>query len=95
MHEECPESPARDSRYIFMMCLPVPIFFIGGKLTDVYRWRVLGALYEILWLPGVAFLFALLLYTSYSWYKVNFRSGSQFLYALIILSGTVCFMIFF
>lgn len=73
--------------------------FLGiAKLYDsaesgIYQVKVLGAIYEIVWLPLIVTLFAL----PFIWIFLTVKKKISFntmIFPLIILIGLICYMLF-
>ncbi|TDS52725.1 hypothetical protein [Myroides indicus] len=76
----------------------VVVFFLGiAKLYEItesgiYQAKVLGAIYEIVWLPLIVTLFAL----PFIWIFLTVKkkiSFSAMIFPLIILIGLICYML--
>ena len=46
-------------KLVFFLTIIVAYYWFLGQVTDVYRFEVVGAVYEILWLPVLVMLFVL------------------------------------
>lgn len=57
-------------------------FWIVSQNIDVYRYAIVGAVFEFLWLPIIATLLLMPLVSLYFWYKDKFKRKSKFLYLL-------------
>lgn len=71
----------------------VPLFFASGKYVDFYRFKVTGALFELLWLP---FLIMLLLIPAYSLYMVIRKETTGktcFVISLVVSLATIGWMV--
>lgn len=58
-------------------------FWIVGQTIDVYRYKIVGAIFEILWLPLILCVIAIPGLSFYFWSKEKFKINSKFLYLLI------------
>lgn len=59
-------------------------FWVTAYYTNVYRWAVGGAIFELLWLPMLMAVLALPVVSFLHWRKEKFRVPSLFLYALLV-----------
>jgi hypothetical protein len=69
------------------------LYWLLGKITDIYQITVLGVIYEILWLPMLALLFLLPIINTYAIFK---NKNSLFLYfnlALNIITILIVFLV--
>ena len=74
----------RTSKIIFFLTIAAAMFWILGKSINVYRWPLVGAIFEILWLPSLIILFILPIVSLLSWYKERFSLKSFNPYSIII-----------
>jgi len=77
---------------IFLVTLGASIFWIITKLVPIYENKIVGAVYEMLWLPVVIILFILPLFSFLLWAGEKFQVKSAHLFSIIlaaiaILSG--------
>ena len=79
---------------ILIMSILVSGFWWLGQVINVYRFDLVGAIYEILWLPVLAMLFILPIISLILWVKGKFNLGSLYLYSILIVVATILFMIF-
>ena len=79
---------------ILIMSILVSGFWWLGQVINVYRFDLVGAIYEILWLPVLAMLFILPIISLILWVKEKFNVGSLYLYSFLIIVATILFMIF-
>ena len=69
------------------------LYWLLGKITDIYQITVLCVIYEILWLPMLALLFLLPIINTYAIFK---NKNSLFLYfnlALNIITILIVFLV--
>ena len=78
---------------VFLLSILTAIFWYLGQLINVYRFAVVGAIFEILWLPMIALLIGLPIICFIHWRKDKFIHGSLYLYAMLILLSILIFMI--
>ncbi len=59
------------------------LIWVVGQNSDVYRYALVGVIFEILWLPMLAIILVIPLVSFYNWYKDKFKTTSRFLYLLL------------
>ena len=67
---------------LFFNCLTL-LFWLFSQTINVYKSKVVGAIFEILWLPAILSSFLLPVLSFYFWRKDKFKITSKFLYLLI------------
>ena len=67
------------------------LYWLLGKITDIYQITVLGVIYEILWLPMLALLFLLPIINTYAIFK---NKNSLFLYFNLALNLITILIVF-
>ena len=82
------------SLIVFIMSILVSGFWWLGQVINVYRFDLVGAIFEILWLPVLAMLFILPIISLILWVKEKFNLGSLYLYSILIVVATILLMIF-
>ncbi len=80
---------------LFFLSLGSTGFWSLSKLIDIYQIGVLGAVYELLWLPFLALAFGIPIASFYFWAKSKFKLNSLFLYAFLISSTLLGWMLVF
>lgn len=85
----------RRSKLVFALSIIVVLFWVITNMMPVYRYVVLGAIYELLWLPMIALIFTMPVFSFISWLKEKFVFKSLYL-ASFVLTGMalVCFFVF-
>ncbi|MCU0399813.1 MAG: hypothetical protein MUE75_02215 [Algoriphagus sp.] len=78
---------------LFFLSMGSVGFWSLFKLIDIYQIGVLGAVYELLWLPFLALAFGIPTASFYFWAKSKFKLNSLFLYAFLISSTLLGWMI--
>ncbi len=76
---------------ILSLCLF--LFWVSGNVINIYRYAVVGAIFELLWLPMLAMLFVLPVLTFIFWAKEKFMIRSLYLYSMCIAIVTLLLMI--
>ena len=69
------------------------LYWLLGKITDIYQITVLGVIYEILWLPMLALLFLLPIINTYAIFKNTNSLISYFSLALNIITILIVFLV--
>lgn len=59
-------------------------FWIVSQNVDVYRYAIVGAIFELFWLPIIASLFLMPFVSIFFWYKDKFNKKSKFVYLLLV-----------
>jgi hypothetical protein len=62
----------------------IPLTWYLGKSIDVYQFKLVGAFFEIIWLPMFAILFALPVISFVFWLKNKFSLRSLYFYSLLL-----------
>lgn len=81
------------SAIILALSLIVPSFWFLEQIIDVYQVAVIGAIYEILWLPMLISIFALPVISFIYWRKNKFSIRSLYLYSLLISIATLVLLL--
>lgn len=82
----------RIGRTIFILTIAAAIFWIIGKSINVYSTPVVGAIFEILWLPSLIILYILPTVSLIFWINEKFNLKSLYLYSIIIAIAAVLSM---
>ena len=72
------------SKVLFFISVGVLVYWCVGGLFDVYRFAVVGAIYEILWVFMLITLFVVPILSLIFWIKERFNFRSLYLYAILI-----------
>ena len=81
------------SRVIFALTITVSLYWFLPLLINVYRFPVIGAIYEILWIFMIVALFALPVFTFMSWAKIKFDFRSLYFYSFIISAISILLLV--
>ena len=83
------------SKIIFLVSIGAAIIWILGRTTNVYQFALVGAIFEMLWLPllGVGFILPVISFVLWAKDKFNFKS--LHLYSFLILLFTIVFTIMY
>lgn len=74
----------RKDRVVFALTIIITLYWYLPLLIKVYRFPIIGAIYEILWIFMIIALFALPVFSFISWTKIEFNLRSLYFYSLII-----------
>jgi hypothetical protein len=92
-----PESPKFDvskfSKIVLMSAILISLFWWLAKTVEIYKSAVLGAIFEILWLPMLVLLFILPVISFILWQKDKFSARSLFLFSMLIGVTTAVWII--
>lgn len=80
-------------KIIFILSICVLLFISFASLVDVYHFALVGALYEIFWLPVIALLFILPVLSFIFWRKDKFRFRSVYPMVILIFMVIICLML--
>lgn len=83
------------SKIIFLISIIECLIWILSKSITVYHFSLVGAIFEILWLPVIAMLFILPVMALLYWIKDKFNFRSLNLYSLLILIMTILVTVFY
>ena len=81
------------STVIFVLTIIVTIYWYLALLISVYRFPVIGAIYEILWIFMLVGLFALPVVSFIFCVKNKFDLRSPYFYSLIISIASILFLV--
>ncbi len=85
-------NPVRKSKIIFLLSVLTAVFWCLGQLINVYKFGILGAAFELLWLPMIVLLFILPVLSFIQWMKEKFSPKSLYLYSFLLILATGMFM---
>ncbi len=80
-------------KVIFAITVFVSLFWWLSQIFDVYYYKLIGIIFEILWLPAIASLFILPIISFIFWKKEKFTWKSYFPFSIILSVITVLTMI--
>jgi len=86
---------SRTAKIILIFTIANALFWGLGKSINVYSLPVVGAIFEILWLPALIGLFILPILAIIFWFKDKFIFKSLNIYSIVIAVITVIVTIFF
>lgn len=59
------------------------LYFIGSNF-DIYKYTVVGAIFELIWLPVILLMFVLPIVSFFFWRTEKFRLKSAYTFSLLI-----------
>ena len=75
---------------IFLLCsFIVCLFWIIAYTVNIYAFAITGAVYEILWLPMLLFIFLVPVVAVFMWVMQKFSFRSHYLYALLLVVSMI------
>ena len=86
-------SHSTQSKIVFMLSIEVSLFWMLGELINVYRFALVGAIYEIVWLPNLAMLFTLPLICLFFLGKEKIKLQSLYLYSIVLLTIAILILL--
>ncbi len=89
-----PFKNSRTSKMVFILSIIVSGYWWLGQVIDVYSFALVGAIFEILWLPVLLMLFALPIISLIFLVKEKVNVRSLYIYSILIGVTTILFMIF-
>jgi hypothetical protein len=87
-----PFKNSRISKIVFILSIIVSGFWLLGQVINVYRFALVGAIFEILWLPAIAMLFALPIISLILMVKEKVNVRSLYIYSILIGVATILCM---
>jgi hypothetical protein len=80
---------------ILYLSILVSLFWLASRFINLYQFALVGAIFEILWLPMILMVFCLPLFSFYYLFKEKFSVNSNYLYAILIMIFTFLIILFF
>jgi hypothetical protein len=84
MTNEFADQNKKTRKLVFILSLVTSAFWGIGQVMDVYRYPVVGAIYELLWLPFLILVFGIPLASIFFWAREKFKLRSLFLLTILI-----------
>lgn len=85
--------PSLTSKLVLTLSLFTAGYWALVMTVDIYHFSVVGAFYEILWLPMIASIFVLPVVALVYWIIERFYLKSLYLYALLALLAGVLIIV--
>jgi len=89
-----PFKNSKTSKVVFILSILSSGFWCFGQLLNVYRFTLVGVLYEILWLPALGILCLMPLFSLLFLVKEKGTIKSFYIYSIIISVATILSMVF-
>lgn len=86
---------SKTSKIVFLLSIFIFIYWCLEQIINVYRFALVGAIFELLWLFMLVGLFGLPILCMIYWVKEKFNLRSLYLYSLIITVTTILLRVFF
>ena len=83
---------SRTKNIVLGLSLLTAVFWSLSQMLNVYTYAVVGAVFEILWLPMLGLLISLPVISLIYWAKEYFSIKSSYLYSLLLILATFLFM---
>src|SRR6187431_342614 len=81
------------SAIVFALTIVVTLYWYLPLLINVYRFPIIGAIYEILWIFMIVGLFSLPVVSFIFWIKNKFNLRSLYFYSIIISLVSILFLV--
>jgi hypothetical protein len=89
-----PFKNSRTGKIVFILSIIASGFWWFGQVVNVYNIALVGAIFELLWLPMLAMLFTLPIISLIWLVKEKFNIKSLYIYSMLIIFTTILFMVF-
>ncbi len=83
------------NQVLFILSIITILYWLTGKSLDVYNYAILGALFELLWLPMILSVFIGPIFSIVLFVKDKYNPGSLALYAVVLQIVALYILIFF
>jgi|SRR5690554_61346 len=84
---------SKTSKIIFILSILTAVYWCFVMFVDVYRFVVVGAIYELAWLPMLLCVYSLPIVSFIFFYKEKFSLRSLNLFAFLISVATLLFVL--
>ena len=82
----------KNSKTIFIISVFIFFYWALGKSINVYQYALVGAIFEMLWLPSIIAAILVLVYAIINWYIEKFKWRSYSLMSVVMIGLTVLSM---
>jgi hypothetical protein len=89
-----PFKNSRTSKIVFILSILASGFWWLAKGINVYRFAIVGAIYELLWIPVLGMLFLLPIMSLVLFVKERVNLKSLYIYSILIGMATIFFIVF-
>ncbi len=84
----------KQSLIILLLSLITLFYWFGGNLIDIYQYAIVGAIFEILWLPMILLVLVLPALSLFFWIKGKWSLKSVYFYSFLIGVFTILLKFF-
>ena len=88
-------SATKKANTILLLSVGVAVFWLMGSLLNVYSIPVIGAIFEMAWLPAVILTVLLPIMVLTFWIKQGFRYKSPYFYSILIIVAAILIRLIF
>ncbi len=85
---------SRTSKMVFLLSIIVSGYWWLGQVINVYSVALVGAIFEILWLPVLVMLFVLPIISMILLLKEKVNVRSLYVYSILLGVATILIMLF-
>lgn len=85
----------KTSALVFVLAILISAFWILGQRIDLYHYAIIGVIFELLWLPLIALIFLVPVFSFIRWWKEKFNFRSLYLYSFLITVIALVYLTFF
>lgn len=75
---------SKTSKIVLILSVFVSIFWILGSTINIYSYILVGAIFEMLWLPVIAMTYVLPIISFIFLFKKKFNLKSLYLYCILL-----------
>lgn len=80
---------SKRNKWLFCLAITACVFWVLSKKINVYKYNLMGAVFEILWLPMIVALLTLPLLAGWFLFKEKVTLYSLNIYTLLITFSTI------
>jgi hypothetical protein len=88
-----PYKNSKTSKLVFLLSILVSGCWLLGQVLNVYRFALVGAIFEIFWFPGLAMLFVLPILSIVMLFKEKANIKSLYVYSILFCVASILIMI--
>jgi hypothetical protein len=86
---------SRINQVLFILSIITILYWLTAKSLNVYDHAILGALFELLWLPMILYVFIAPIFSIVLFVKDKYNPGSLALYSVVLQAVALYILIFF
>jgi hypothetical protein len=83
----------KGSILVFVLSIWFVIYWLFGHIINIYEYKAVGVVYEILWLPMLLMGLVLPIVSLIFWYKEKFNFKSFYFFAFLLVVLTILVLI--